>query len=116
VDPPADIVVVCAGRTQSPTYDDTLCAGYLVREIRQQSATMRTAVEYGEGALIAVAASADPQSHASLEDQLARSSAAAAIRRVGLEGDLAWCAAINVATVVPRMIGQEGDLLVIAAE
>ena len=41
--------------------------------------------------------------------------AAAAIRRVGLAGDLAWCADVDVAAVVPRVTGVEAGLLVVEA-
>ena len=113
-EPAPDIVVVCAARGQRPAYDDTLCAGLLVRELSRQLAALGRSVGYGDGALIALALANESDIHHSLRELLARSGAGAATRRVGLEGDLEWCAALDVAEVVPRVIGTEENLLVMA--
>jgi 2-phosphosulfolactate phosphatase len=117
----AEIVIVCSGRERRPAYDDTLCAGVLARELARQVAAAGAAVSYTEGARIALAlaertVALGGGTWEALRDELARTDAATAIARVGLGGDLAWCAAVDAATVAPRVVGVEADgLLVVEA-
>jgi 2-phosphosulfolactate phosphatase len=109
------IVVVCAGRDRRPAYDDTLCAGYLASEIAHQADDLEIPMIHTEGTRIALGVMEDRRERQSLREQLAISDAAAATRRVGLAGDLDWCAALDSSTVVPRVTGTEGDLLIVEA-
>jgi 2-phosphosulfolactate phosphatase len=117
----AEIVIVCAGRGRRPAYDDTLCAGVLAREVALRAEAAGMTTSYTEGARIALGlaervwalGAGTWNAHT---DELARSEAATAIQRVGLGGDLAWCAAVNTSAVVPRVVGVEaGGLLVVEA-
>jgi phosphosulfolactate phosphohydrolase-like enzyme len=145
-DPAPDIVVVCAGRAHAPSYDDTLCAGYIVYELIRLADQERIVTHIGESARIAMAtldgtlSRRSPPSTATqpvqdtleasnsaptiqeahvlrqgLERALAETGAGRAIARVGLAGDLTWCAAVNAASVVPRIVGRHGDLMVMMA-
>lgn len=139
-----DIVIVCSGRTHAPSYDDTLCAGYLVREVVRQAVEDRLIPHSSEGARIASAVldaalatqsavshvtdpvlgeafpgspiPAERLTHEWLRNVLAGTDAGRAIARVGLAGDLDWCAAVDAATVVPRVASDEAGLLIMTAE
>ncbi|MFI5272080.1 MAG: 2-phosphosulfolactate phosphatase [Ktedonobacterales bacterium] len=100
-----NIVVLCAGRGDRPAYDDTICAGYLVRHLLDAAATAARSVALGEGARIAQAALAGAEAGGGIRAALAQSDAYHAIERIGLAADLDWCAATDVTTVVPRVTG-----------
>lgn len=102
----SDIVVVCSGRGGRPAFDDTLCAGYLVRSLveRAAGAGIRTLVR--EPGRIALAVLAQAERSASLRDALADSNAARAVDRIGLSADLELCAAVDAAAVVPQVSGE----------
>jgi 2-phosphosulfolactate phosphatase len=102
---PADIMVVCSGRGGLPAYDDTLCAGYLVHALLRSAATHTVAAELGEGARIAAAVYEAAERAGPLRDALATADAARAIARIGLAGDLDWCAAVDATDVVPELAG-----------
>jgi 2-phosphosulfolactate phosphatase len=112
-----DIVVVCSGRGNRPAYDDTLCAGYLVRDVERAAAVRNRTVELGEGARIALGVLEAAEIAGTLRDALAHSDAASAIERIGLGDDLNWCAATDTTEVVPALAGEAGTsgLLVVRA-
>jgi 2-phosphosulfolactate phosphatase len=103
-----DIMVVCSGRGGRPAYDDTLCAGYLVRDVERAAAVRNRAVELGEGARIALGVLEAAEISGTLRDALARSGAARAIERIGLSDDLTWCAATDTTEIVPVLSGEAG--------
>ncbi|MBF6591595.1 MAG: 2-phosphosulfolactate phosphatase [Ktedonobacterales bacterium] len=113
----AEIVIVCAGRDGRPAFDDTLCAGYLTRELLRQAEAAGAPCALGEGARIALAVAEEGLARAPLRDLLAHSDAARAIARVGLAGDLDWCAALDATDIVPTIVPSEADapLLVVEA-
>jgi 2-phosphosulfolactate phosphatase len=113
-----DIVLVCAGRGDRPAYDDTLCAGWLVAECQRLAAEVGLRVTLGEGARIARAVAGGVETGRALIAALASSDAGRAVERVGLVGDLAWCADVNASHVVPRVMGARdgGALLMVEAE
>jgi 2-phosphosulfolactate phosphatase len=109
-----DIVVVCAGRNRQPAYDDTLCAGYLARKLGDHLERMGFAVEMESGGRIAAELSdAALASATPLRERLAGSGAGQAVGRLGLEGDLDWCAAIDQSKAAPSVSGVEDGLLVL---
>jgi 2-phosphosulfolactate phosphatase len=116
-DRPPDIVLVCAGRGDRPAYDDTLCAGWLVAECQQLAAKAGLRMTLGEGARIARGVVGHRQPGPSLVEALDLSDAGRALERVGLAGDLAWCADVNASAIVPRVVGTRGGgtLLVVEA-
>lgn len=104
----ADVVFVCSGRTGHPAYDDTLCAGYLAREFLRQADASETPCLLGEGVRVALAVAEDgAATRARIREALAISDAAAAIRRVGLAGDLDFCADVDATALVPTVVGRE---------
>jgi 2-phosphosulfolactate phosphatase len=109
-----DIVVVCAGREGLPSYDDTLCAGYLIGQIAAEAAARDLGVMMESGARIALdACRYVMQRPDGLRAALGESGAGRSIRGVGLEADLDWCAAIDATDVVPSVtaVDAERDLL-----
>ncbi|HEY7094965.1 MAG TPA: 2-phosphosulfolactate phosphatase [Ktedonobacterales bacterium] len=108
------IVIVCAGRENQPAYDDILCAGYLARKITGRLEKMDYRVEMESGARIAAELSdAAMASTIPLRERLAESGAGRAVTRIGLEGDLDWCAASDESHAAPYTVGVEGGLLVL---
>jgi 2-phosphosulfolactate phosphatase len=103
---PANIVVVCSGRGGLPAYDDTLCAGYLVRVLQRAAAIHTVDAELGEGARIAAAVYEAAEHTGTLRGALSTADAARAITRIGLAGDLDWCAAVDSTDVVPELAGE----------
>ena len=114
-DPQPDIVVVCSGRDDQPTYDDILCAGYLVRKLTEAAGAMGRDIILREHAPLAFDAATGAEALWGYRNALARSEAARAIARIGLSTDLDWCAATNVTQIVPRVTGVDasGELLII---
>jgi len=109
-----DIVMVCAGRENQPAYDDTLCAGYLARAIATRLERMGYGSEMESGARIAAELSdAALSSLTPLRERLAESGAGRAVTRIGLEGDLDWCAALDESKAAPYVAGVEDGLLVL---
>jgi 2-phosphosulfolactate phosphatase len=112
-----DMVIVCAGRENQPAYDDTLCAGYLVRAIATCLEQMGYDIEMESGARIATELSDAAMASATpLREQLAGSGAGRAVTRIGLEGDLDWCAALDESKAAPYVAGVEDGLLVLENE
>jgi 2-phosphosulfolactate phosphatase len=104
----ADIVVVCSGRGGQPALDDTLCAGYLVRQLVDfaTEAGVRTLVR--EPARIALATLAHAERSISLHEALADSNAARAVEAIGLSADLDLCADVDATDIVPVVSGHAG--------
>lgn len=113
-----DIVVVCSGRNDLPAYDDTLCAGYLVERLAQHAERAGVNMALHEGARIARSCAAAGLASGDLVSALSVSDAARATERVGLAGDLRWCAAVDASSVVPAVSGIEarGDLIVVSTD
>ena len=89
------VTIVCAGRNGRIGMDDAWCAGHLVDRV----ASARTGPTLGEGARVARAVARDlgtPTASA-----LARTAAGRALRKIGLDGDLVLCAAVDDLDVVP---------------
>jgi 2-phosphosulfolactate phosphatase len=110
----SDIIVVCAGRGGQPSYDDTLCAGYLIGRIAAEVASRGIGATMESGARIALdVCRYVTQRPDGLREALGESDAGRAIRAVGLEADLDWCAALDATDVVPYVaaIDAERDLL-----
>ena len=111
------VVVVCAGRDGLPAQDDTLCAGYLIRCLQEAVRAGGHAAILSDRAQEALALMERAEQGSGLRNALASSDAAQDIRRIGLEGDLDWCTAVDAATLVPRVTGSLAghDLLVVEA-
>src|SRR5262249_26581154 len=95
-----------------------LCAGFLVRTLTERTGTLdRHAVVLTESARIALAVVAEAERHGGLRAALATSAAAQAVECIGLASDLDWCAAVDVTTLVPSVVGVDvqRDLLVVEA-
>ncbi len=100
-----DIVIVCSGRDDQPAYDDTICAGFILRRLMDAAPARGRAVALESGAQNALATLAGVEARGGIRAALAQSGAYRAIQRIGLAADLDWCAAIDVTTVVPRVTG-----------
>jgi 2-phosphosulfolactate phosphatase len=108
------IVIVCAGRENQPAYDDTLCAGYLARAIATRLERMGQGSAMESGARIATELSDAAMASATpLCERLAGSGAGRAVTRIGLEGDLDWCAALDESQAAPYVAGVEDGLLIL---
>jgi len=97
-----DLLIVCAGTEGQPSVEDTYVAG----RIAQQLPGPRT-----DAALVAEAAVAGS---ASARDAFAAGRAARRLEQAGLGGDVAWCARCSVLDVVPRVMGVEDGVAVVA--
>ncbi len=98
----ADLTIVCAGREQAFGIDDAYCAGSLVNGLLQRGSPELTD-----------AATAALRLYRSEPDTLAmftQSAAGRNVQRLGLGGDVAFCAQRDVSQVVPRL-GRELFLL-----
>ncbi len=97
------VVVVCAGKEGRFALDDAVCAGLLIDGLRQsvgEGTAAEPTVMLDEGSTVAVhLAEAFPVT----EQFLQTTAAGSALMEIGLGEDLAWCARLNQATVVPEM-------------
>lgn len=109
----ADIIVVCSGRHGNPAYDDTICAGYIIEALTRAANDAGVECHLLEQAAIAVDLLRYVRSVSSIRDALAHSDAGRAVKSIGLEGDLDFCAAADVSNAVPmlRADSPESDLL-----
>ena len=92
-----DVVVVCAGKEDRFSLDDVVCGGHIIRRLRDGASA---GVEFNDAALAAceLAGRFEPS------DAFFRQTAAGqALLEVGLETDLALCAAVDKHTIVPEM-------------
>lgn len=99
---PAELLLVCAGTEGEPSIEDTYVAGSIARRLpgpRTDAALLAEAV---------VAASASAR-HA-----FAAGGAAQRLESAGLGSDVAWCARSGVLDVVPRVVGVEDGVAVVA--
>jgi 2-phosphosulfolactate phosphatase len=103
------LMVVCSGRLERPAVDDTFCAGVLLTHLEHLAAAAGYVLRLRDGARLARQVAAGTP----VPVELLRASAAGqAVARVGLEDDLALCAAIDASQSVPRVVGaNEAGLL-----
>ncbi len=97
-----DLTIVCAGRERAFGIDDAYCAGYFVHGLLQ-----RGSADLTDGATAAL------QLYRCEPDAVAlftQSAAGKNVQRLGLTGDIAFCAERDVSEVVPRL-GRELFLL-----
>lgn len=106
--PSSDVVFVCAGRGGLPAYDDTVCAGYLVRSLRRTIGVDR--IVLGESARMACDLLAHVEASVGIEAALRASDAGQAVEHIGLGADIALCAAVDVVPVLPALAGTYMDL------
>ncbi len=99
VDPEADLVFICSGREDRFSFDDALCAGYLIRALADRIGGGR--MELADGALGALTLA---RSHVLSTALLARTAAGKALVDVGLADDLPHCADLDRHGFVPEMI------------
>ena len=100
---PGEVVFVCAGRGDRPAYDDTICAGYLAHSLLRVVGAER--VVLGESARMACDLLAHVEATVGIEAALRGSDAGQAVERIGLGTDIALCAAVDVAPVLPALAG-----------
>ena len=92
-----DILVVCAGKEDRFSLDDVVCAGHVINRVVKR---VKASVTLNDGAM-AAAKLADVYEPSA--DFFASTAAGRALLEVGLEADLALCAATDKHTIVPRM-------------
>jgi 2-phosphosulfolactate phosphatase len=96
------LVMVCSGRLGRPAVDDTLCAGVLLEHLERLAPSAGYRLTLRDGARLARAVAAGTRS---LADLLHASAAGQAVVKVGLERDLAFCAAVDASQSVPVVVG-----------
>ena len=99
---PAGAVLVPAGLAGAPpgaATEDRAAAAYIAHI---------AGIALGEGADIA-RAFADHLTHDGLQEVFAAAPHAAAMREIGLDEDIAWCASIDQCSAVPRVLRYEHD-------
>jgi|GEM_PF-121637 2-phosphosulfolactate phosphatase len=100
------VTIVCAGRAQRVAIDDTVCAGFLIATLQHLIAARGSQSVLREGARIAL----QLYQHApSITDILWHTEAGRAVIAVGLESDLALCAAVDTSASVPALSGYDPD-------
>ncbi len=104
------VVIVCSGRLGRPAVDDTLCAGVLLEHLERLAAALGCALTLLDGAQLARSVAAGTPALAVV---LRASAAGQAVVKVGLEADLALCAAVNGSESVPRVVGTHPSGLLI---
>lgn len=107
----AAFALVCAGRAQRMALDDLYTAGIIATLIQQRAGMAGCPLMLTEGARLAIAIAATAGTPLAV---LRRSDAGQAVIAIGLEDDLAMCAAIAVTDVVPCVsgMGPHGEMLV----
>jgi 2-phosphosulfolactate phosphatase len=99
-----EIAILCAGKEGQVGLDDTYTAGVLTEYLQ-----LMGSFELNDGALVALStrrAYSDPR------EPLNLSAAAAALRRVGLEEDIPFCAQVAASPLVPILQGRVGEALI----
>lgn len=104
------LVIVCSGRMGRPALDDTCCAGVLLERLEHLAPAAGYALELLDGARLARSVALGT---ASLADLLRASAAGRAVTKVGLEHDLAYCAAVDASQSVPLVVGTHAAGLLI---
>ncbi len=95
------VVIVCSGRLGRPAVDDTLCAGVLVEHLERLAPAPGCALTLLDGAQVARRVAAGTPE---LLEALRASAAGQAVVNVGLEADLAFCAAVDASASVPQVM------------
>ncbi len=90
------VVVACAGRSGAFALEDTLCAGHLIRRLREKSGDRLVLTDGAQAA--EVLADAFP-----IETTLPHTAAGRDLAEVGLGSDVADCARFDLHTVVPEL-------------
>jgi 2-phosphosulfolactate phosphatase len=98
------LLLVCSGRLGRPALDDTLCAGVLLEQLERLASSSGCALTLRDGARLALRVSAGTPD---LSEALRASAAGQAVVKVGLESDLAFCAAVDVSQSVPQVVGTD---------
>ena len=91
------VVIVCAGRKSRFAFDDTVCAGHLLRRILDGFTGSAVLDERARAAVDLAGI------HEVSAEMLARTDAGRALVEVGLGGDLALCASADRHKIVPMM-------------
>lgn len=99
-----EVAVLCAGQVGRIGLDDTYTAGVLAEFLQ-----IMGQYELEDGALIALTTR---RTYPDPEEPLLLSGAAAALRQVGLEADVPFCAQIAASPAVPVLEGRIGEALV----
>jgi 2-phosphosulfolactate phosphatase len=90
------VVVVCAGREGAFALEDAVCAGLLLRRLREEGEEL--AAGDGARAALELAGAFEPT-----EAFLASTLAGKALVEAGLGDDLAWCAGLDTLDLVPAL-------------
>ncbi len=93
-----DVEILCAGRERRFALEDALCAGMLALGLRER---LERAPRTNDAA--AVAMSLARRASGRMERWLGRSAAGRQLKEIGLADDVAYCAAVDRHTVVPRL-------------
>lgn len=93
-----DLTLVCAGRENRFSMEDALCAGLLLRELAGNSGLGPDTVNDAARAVLDIADKYVPD-----EEFLRSTAAGRALEGIGMDGDLAFCAALDRHSVVPEM-------------
>lgn len=96
-----DLVLVCAGTDGAPALEDVYLAGRISAAI---GGARTDAARVAESVALA---------HPNPVTALEASADAEALRRVGLEADVEWCARESVLEIVPRLSGLAGGAAII---
>lgn len=103
------IRVICAGRLGGVGADDVYVAGRLV----ELMLALNPSCAIDDGALVALAAA---RSLGAPQEAFSHSAAGISLGRAGFQADLEAAAQVNVSGVVPRLVRQEGPLLIFAGD
>jgi len=91
------IAVVCAGKENRFSMDDALCAGLLLKRLKEVSGEDVTVNDAGRVVL-------DLADHYSPDEAFLRTTQAGqALEQIGMDGDLAFCASLDRYSIVPEM-------------
>ena len=92
------MTLVCAGKEGTLALDDVYTAGAIAARILE----LRPEVELDEAAVVALRVT---RARPDAAQALAESQSARALVRVGLSGDVPWCAAVDASVAVPELGG-----------
>jgi 2-phosphosulfolactate phosphatase len=95
-----DFVIVCSGRNGMFSLEDTVCAGMLLRKLRDDQ---EVNIDLSDGALAAV--SLYKSLGKNIVKMLRGSEHGRYLMQIGLEDDLANCAGVDTVPVLPRLVG-----------
>jgi 2-phosphosulfolactate phosphatase len=93
-----NLVLLCAGRENRFAMEDALCAGLLLRKVSEGSGLALAMVNDAGRAVLDMAEKYTPD-----EEFLRSTAAGRALEEIGMEGDLAFCAALDRHSIVPEM-------------